>query len=845
MLHAALSSAWGRKRRLAGTAIAVVLGVAFLTATLVIGDTAKAGFSAAFSEANEGTDAVVRNRDGMNGSEAMAATSPMEASIVDVVKGADGVRAVAPVIEGSATIVGKDGKPLGGDGPPAIGSNWIEDPELTGYELAEGKAPAASGEVVIDKSSAEKGDLAVGDTTTVLTPTPVKVTVVGIATFGGKDSLGGVTLAAFTERDAQNLFAGGREQVTQVVVGAADGVSQADLVARLSGVLPDGIEAITGNELTAEQEADIEGDFLGFLTTGLLVFAGIALLVASFSIYNTFSILAAQRTRESAVLRMLGASRIQVLTAGVGEAGVVGVIGSIVGIGAGIGLAAALRALLDAVGFGLPMDRLEFGLTSVIVAMAVGTIVTLLGGFVPAWRSSRVAPIAALRDAAIESGRPSKWRIAIGGLAAVAGVGLVLSGTSGDGAMGLTLLGSLALVIGVILLGPVMAVPVGSILGAPLRVRGVSGDLAGRNAVRNPRRTSATAAALLVGVAVVVLFTVFAASITASLSDAVDDAFAGDLVVEPVTFSGPGLSTDLLDEVRQLPEVGEVAGMGWGQAKLDGDETEVGFADLGSMAAVANFDVLEGDMAKISADGFAISTETVEEKGWAMGDQVTVTFSDRATEQLTVEAIYDDDAMGGNLLLPTEIWSEHAAQTGYFVALLSAADGVGVEDTRAAVQTVAERHGYPTVRDRDEFIDAEAGEVNTLLGVIYGLLAIAIIIAVMGIGNTLSLSIHERTRELGLLRAVGQTRSQTRAMVRWESVIVAAFGTVGGVGVGLFLGWGLMRALTASEGFGKFVVPTGQLVVILALGAAVGIVAGLRPAWRASRLDVLDAVSAD
>jgi putative ABC transport system permease protein len=845
MFRTALTSAWARKRRLAGTAVAVILGVAFLTATLVIGDTVTTGFSTAFGEANEGTDAVVRSADRMNGSESMSSGSPMDASVVDLVKGADGVRAVAPVIEGAATIVGKDGRPLGADGPPAIGSNWIADPDLTGYELAEGRAPEASGEVVIDKASAENGDLAIGDTATVLTPAPVQAKIVGIATFGGKESLGGVTLAAFTQQQAQELFVGGKAQVTQVVAGAADGVTQEQLVATLSGLLPDSAEAITGTELTAEQEADIQSDFLGFLEKGLLAFAGIALLVAAFSIYNTFSILAAQRTRESAVLRMLGASRTQVLVASVGEAGMIGVLGSFLGIGAGIALAAGLKALMESSGFGMPMDGLVIAVGSVVVAVAVGTIVTLAGGLMPAWRSSRVAPIAALRDAEVESGRSSKWRIGLGVLVAGAGVALVLSGTSGEGSMGFASLGALAVVIGVILLGPVVAVPVGSALGAPLRLRGVSGDLARRNAVRNPRRTSATAAALLVGVAVVSLFTVFAASITASLGDAVDDAFAGDLVMEPAGFSGPGLGPDLLAEVRGLPEVGDAAGMGWGQARMDGDETEVGFGDLASIAAVADFDVKQGDISNVGPGGFAISSETGEKEGWALGDEVKVDFVDGATETLTVGAIYDDDAMGGNVLLPTEVWQSHVPQTGYFVFLLKAADGVSVGDAKAAVLDVADRHGHPTVRDRDEFVDAEAGEVNTLLGVIYGLLAIAIVIAVMGIGNTLSLSIHERTRELGLLRAVGQTRSQMRAMVRWESVIVATFGTVGGVGIGLFVGWGLVRALTASEGFGTYVVPVGQLVVILALGAAVGILAGLRPAWRAARLDVLDAVSAD
>lgn len=844
VLRTALKGAWARKRRLLGTAAAVVLGVAFLTATLVLGDSARAGFETSFTEANAGTDAVVRSATSVDGADGPI-TAPIDAAIVDTVAAVDGVATVAPSVAGFAQIVGADGDPLGGQGPPTLGANWVEDPALNGYDLAEGRVPEGPGEVVIDRASAEAGGLAVGDRTTVLAPTPEPVTVVGIATFGDRDSLGGVTLAAFTLDEAQRLLLGDQPKVTAVVVAGEEGVAQDELAGRIEAVLPGGVEAITGAELTAEQQATIESAFLGFFQTALTMFAAVALLVAAFSVVNTFAILVAQRTRESALLRAIGASRRQVLTAGLVEAAVVGLVGTVAGIAAGVAVAAGLQALMDAAGFGLPVDGLRLDANSVLVAGTVGMLVTMVGGVVPAVRASRVAPLAALRDVEVDDSGASRWRAVLGVVLGAAGVALVLSGTAAEGSVARAGLGALAVVTAVVVSGPVVARPVGSLLGAPLRFRGVAGDLARRNAVRNPRRTAASAAALLVGVGVVTLFTVFGASVSASIGEAVDRSFGGDLVIESTGWSSAGLGPDLLADVRGLPEVGAAAGLGFGAATMDGEDRQVGFADLPALADIADFDVVEGDMAAVGAGELAISADRAESDGWAVGDRVEVGFPDGTTEALTVAAVYDDRALGGDVLVPDEVWVPRAPQPAYALVLVGLADGVALADARDAVVGVTSRYGGPDVSDRDEFVASQAAEVDALLTVIYGLLAVAILIALMGIANTLSLSVHERTRELGLLRAVGQTRSQLRAMVRWESVVVATFGTVGGVAVGVFLGWGLVRTLAATEGLGTFVLPVGSLVTVVAAGAAVGVLAGLRPAWRAARLDVLAAVAAE
>ena len=843
MLRTTLTAAWSRKRRLVGTSLAVLLGVAFLTATLVLSDSARAGFRTAFAEANAGTDALVRSETRLTAADQDVPT-PVDAVLLETVARVDGVAAVAPSVQGVGQVLDADGEPVGGDGPPTIAGNWIDDPALNGWDLAAGRAPAASGEVVVDRGSAEAAGLTLGDSATVLVPAPVPVTVVGIVTIGGEDSLGGSTFVGFGTIEAQRLLLRSTDRLTGVVVAAADGITQDDLVSRLDGALPAGVTAISGADLTAEQQADIESDFLGVFSTALLAFAFVALLVAAFSIFNTFSILVAQRTRESALLRALGASRRQVLLSAVGEATIVGLIGSVLGLGAGLIVASGLVGLLDAAGLGLPVDGLALSGGTALTAVGVGLAVTLAGGLAPAWKASGVPPLAALRDAVVDAASASRWRAAAGLGAVALGAGLVVTGTSGEGGLGRAGLGALVLVVGVVLFGPVAVRPLAGALGTPLRLRGVSGDLARRNAVRNPRRTSGTAAALLVGVGVVSLFTVFAASVSASIDHLVRRSFGGDLVVEPAAWGGAGLSPEVVERIAGLPEVGAAAGLGEAAVTLDGTDQDVGFADPVALAAVADLDADVGDPGSISDSELATTTELAAERGWSVGTPVTVGFVDGSTEVLTLAATYGTEAVGGDVLLPAATALAHQAQGGYFVVLVDLADGVSLADGRAAVEGVTAGNGGPKVMDRDEFVASEASEVDTLLTVIYALLAVAILIALMGIANTLSLSVHERLRELGLLRAVGQTRAQLRAMVRWESVIVATFGALGGLAIGTFTGWGLVRALNAAEGFGTFAFPLGPMLTVLLVGAGVGVLAGLRPAWRASRLDVLAAVSA-
>ena len=764
MLRVSLKNLWAHKRRLFGTTFAVVLGVAFLVGTLVLGDTMRGGFDDLFTDVNRGTDAVVRSATEV-GSDEFEQRSEVDVSLVDTVSAVDGVRVAEPAVGSIAAIVGKDGDPTGGNGPPTIAASWTQDETLNPWTVASGRPPERDGEVVIDQRVAEDEDFAVGDTVTVLTPDPVEFELVGILTIEGESSIGGATFAAFTFDQAQQLFMPSADKASEINVSADEGVSQDEIVRSIDEVLPDGVEAITGNDLTDENNEDINQDFLGFFETFLLVFAGIALLVATFSIYNTFSIIIAQRTRESALLRAIGASRPQVLASIAFEALAIGVVASIVGLLAGIGLAAGLRALLDTLDFGVPTGALAIKTSTVIAAFMVGVLVTFLATVFPAIRTSRVPPIAALRDVAIEKTRVSVIRLVIGVVTLVAGIVLVISAAVGGADIAIAGLGAVLAIVGVVVLGPIAARPAASVLGTPIaKLRNMTGLLARENAMRNPRRTAATASALMVGVAVVTLFTVFAASVKASIDDTVSKQFGGDLVIASTAFSGAGLSPEMADEIGQLPEVSVATPQGLGAMRIDDEDVTVSNVEPGPFSQLLDLGETEGAVADLGPTELAVSEDEAEERNWSIDDSVTGIFAaDGASEQFTIGAIYTENQLAGNYIIPRETWNQHNTQSFDVVVMIELADGVSEADGKAAVQGVADQFFAPDVQTRQEYVDSVAAQIDIFLTIIYALLILAIIIALFGIANTLSLSVYERMRELGLA-ACGRADAQPDAV---------------------------------------------------------------------------------
>ena len=832
--------------------MAVFLGVAFLAGTLVLSDTLNASIDRFYLQAFGATDVTVRNATAVSDSPGTL-RGMIDRSLLGRVSRAPGVAAAEPVIQGSGQLLDKNGRTIQTLGP-RIAGNWITVPALNPYHVVEGRAPrAATGgypEVVIDRKVANEGHLRVGDTTGVLTPQRIEVKIVGIAKFGSQDAFGGGSFTAFTLASAQRYIAQSPNTISSISVKADPGVTQDELRSRIQAVLPHGVQAITGQALAQEDLSITNKAFLNLFRTFLLTFAAVALLVAVFSISNTFSIIVAQRARESALLRTVGASRSQVMISVIVEGLAIALVASVAGLAGGLVFAILLEGLFST-GFGVPVSGLVFTPVVGTISVVVGIVVTLLACLLPAARASRVPPLAALRDATVESTGTSRTRTIAGGLLVTVAVFIVFASalSGGNAGMALVGVGALGSLVGMITLGPAAAKPASAILGAPgARLRGVAGRLARQNAMRTPRRTAGAATALMVGVSVVTLFTVLAASLSAGLNNSVSKSFIGDLVISSGNNQSSGFSPRLTAAVAGLPQVARVTGIGVGTALINGSSSKINIVNPDQLGRLLRLTVTSGSLQGLRMDQLAVSKTPADSKHWKLGAPLSVTYADGTTHTFTIGALYSSDSTLSDYLMPAPAWTAHDAQARDSLVLikLKAPRGypVSLSAAEAAVTRATQAFGAPAVQTRQEYINAQTAGMNTLLYLTYGMLAFAIFIALLGIGNTLSLSMYERTRELGLLRAVGATRGQLRTMVRWESLIVALFGTLAGLVVGLFIGWGLATAISQG-GVSQFAVPIVQLIIIVVVGAIAGVLAAIRPASRAARLNVLDAIATE
>jgi putative ABC transport system permease protein len=492
---------------------------------------------------------------------------------------------------------------------------------------------------------------------------------------------------------------------------------------------------------------------------------------------------------------------------------------------------------------------LVISVLSMVLPLAVGIVVCLGSALLPAARAGRTAPLAALRETAVDASGASRTRAVTGmGLAALA-VATTLTGVLVSPSIWLAAFGAVLALAAFVVLGPVASTTAVRILGGPLhRLRGVTGGLARRNALRSPKRTAATASALMIGVAVVSLFTVFGASLKATMDQTVSRSFAGDVAVSTPSFGagGSGLSPRLAGAIQQVPEVDTAVGLGRGVAKVDGRGRALTVTDPVALERTFDLGKVDGSLRHLGTDGIAITRSEADKQHLATGEKARLTFTDGKQESFTVRAVYGRSELAGDYVITRAAWAPHRTQDADSLIAVSFKDGVSTDAGKAAVQKVADHYGNPEVQTRDDYAQSSAGGIDMMLTLVYALLALAVLIALLGIANTLTLAVHERTRELGLLRAVGQTRAQLRAMVRWESVLVAAFGTVGGLGLGAFLGWVLVKASDgASDSAFAFAIPPVQLVIVALVGLAAGALAGLRPARRAARLDVLRAIATE
>ena len=842
MLLLTLRGLAAHKRRMLATVLAVVLGVSFMAGSRVLTDTMSASLSGVLTDAESGTDVLVRSEpafDGWNG----AVRGPLPADLVDELAQADGVAAAAARIEGFAQVLGKDGKPVDdlASGAAPMGVAWTDDEALNPFRLVDGRGPAADHEIVIDRRTATAAELSVGDRTSIITrETPRPATVVGVATFGEAESRAGMTTVLLPPDVAQAEL-GEAGTVSAIALRAAEGVEQQALLDAVTPMLADGQEALTGTAYAAEAaekgNADVE-----FFSTFITVFAVVSLLVGAFIINNTFAILVAQRVRELALVRALGGSRKQVRRSVALEALVVGLLASALGVAGGVGVAAGLIALLDGLGVPLPEGPLALRPASLLLAFGIGVVITVVSALLPARRAAKVPPVAAMRDVAVERVGTSRKRVAVGFLLTAGGVAGVILGILAE-QVPPVLAGAFALLIGVATLGPVIASPAVRALGAWLpSARGIRGTLARQNAVRNPKRTASTAAALMVGVSLVTAITCFAASGKQSVAGSFEDEFRGDLAVDTGAWMFGGISADLAAKMETLPELSSVAARRFTEAQIDGELTELaGWSS--NVADVFALEVEQGSAGSLGSTGLAVASDIAEDRGWAVGDTVPMVLASGHTRDVTVKAIYEQSDWIGRAFVDRSVFEQALPQALDVAVYASVADGVDVATARTALEEAAAPWANATVRDRGELREASIAFFDIMLGIVFALLALAVLIALIGIANTLGLSVVERTRELGMLRAVGATRAQVRSAVRWEAGLIASFGSLVGLAVGLFLGWSLVFAVSQAVADATFVMPWGQLAIVVAAASVCGVLAALLPARRAARLDVLQAIA--
>jgi putative ABC transport system permease protein len=846
MWRATIKGLLSHKLRLVLTALAIVLGVSFVSGTYVLTDTINATFTQLFKDTTKGTDVVIQTRQTFNGGNMGDVRDPLPASLLQQVRAVDGVKTAEGGVSGFAQFLGKSGKAVTTGGAPTLGVSVSDSPDLSSaFSLRAGTVPHGPDQVAVDARTASKQGFKVGDVVKVLSQGPAKpYTVSGIVGFGSADNLAGATLAVFDLKTAQQVL-GSEGKFNEIDVVAQSGVTPDQLRDRIAAALPTRYESITGAD-QAQRTARSVQQGLGFFSTALLGFAAVALFVGAFLIFNTFSIIVAQRTRELALLRCLGASRRQVLGSVILESGLVGLVASVIGLGLGLVIAMGLRAVLGAVGIDLPTTGTRFEPRTVIVSLVVGVVVTLVSSFMPALRATRVPPVAAMRaEAATTPARSIRRRSIIGSLVTLIGVGLLGLGLFQDVGNRIANVGGGAAVIflGVGILSPLIARPLARLIGWPFaRAFRLPGNLARQNAMRNPRRTAATASALMIGLALVTFAGIFVSSAKASVDSVLDRTVTADYIITTQDFQG--FSPDIAKRVRALPEVQSITAMRSGGWRLNGKSLTLSAVDPTAYDGMVRTETTSGSLSDLQNGGLAVSEDVAKQQGWKVGTIVPMEFPSDGVQRIPLKAIYKDNQLNGGYLLSLADYQRGYSSQFDTMVIAKAGDGMSQATARGAIDKVAAAFPNVQVQDMAQYKQRTAKQLDQLLNLVRSLLAFAIVIALFGIVNTLALSVFERVRELGLLRAIGATRRQVRSMIRWEAVIIAVLGAILGMAVGVFFGWAMVRAL-ASQGFGEFSVPPGQLVAYVVLAGVAGVLAAILPARRAARVDVLRAITTE
>jgi putative ABC transport system permease protein len=845
----ALRGLLGRKLRTVLTAIAIVLGVATVSGTYVLTDSINNAFHSIFFETRAGSDAVISGKSAFDLSGDSGTTAPsFDESLLQRVRALPDVGEAQGQVNGEAHLIGKDGKAIVYGGAPNLGFSIAQgDSRFNPLQLVSGNWPKAN-EVVVDKSTASKEHLKIGNVIGVEAVGPVeRLRISGIVKFGSVSTIGGATLSGFDLPTAQKLF-GKPGKLDEIAVAANQGVPDPKLLAEIRPILPAGTQVRTA-QAQSHEDAKETDSFISFLQKFLLGFGGVALFVGSFVIANSLSITIAQRMREFATLRTIGASRTQILRSVILEALVMGVLASIVGLFAGLALAKGLFSLFDAVGFTLPNNGLTLEARTVIVALLVGIVVTLLASLRPALRATRVPPIAAVREGAtLPESRFARFRLPAAIVLTLIGFGGLLAGLFvpdlGTGQILLYMLGGALLVFfGIALLSVRLVGPFAWTLGWPATKLGAAaGALARDNARRNPQRTASTASALMIGLALVTLVSLLAAGIVSSFRGAVKDIWrnADYAITAQNNFTPIPIAAS--EAVKKTPGVTSVADVRAGEALAFGNKIAITAVNPPA-AHVFNLDWTDGSssvLANLGVDGAFVDKDYAKSHHLEPGSPVPLTFADGSTELFNVEGIFDPPTGGspfGSVTMSTTVFDQHTADPDNLYSFVVMKGGQTAANEAALDRTLKE---FPNAKaaTRQKFIDNQISGLSSVLNILYVLLALSVVVSLFGIVNTLVLTVFERTREIGMLRAIGMTRRQVRRMIRHESVITALIGAA----IGIALGIVLAALLIARVDFIVLSVPIGQLIIFAIAAIFVGIIAAIFPARRASRLNVLEAL---
>jgi putative ABC transport system permease protein len=845
MIRIAWRSLTAHKLRTILTTLAILLGVAMISGTYVLTDQIDRGFKEIFSDAYKGTDVTVQRKAEFSG-QLTGATVGLPQSMVDEVKSVDGVSAVFGYVAGMGAVA-VNGKVVETRGAPTLFFSYSPN-EIAPPQYIQGAPPAKSGEVAVIEKLATDQKLTVGSPLTVITENgPHEARVSGVFRFSAQSSLGGSLLIHTTLADAQDWF-GMAGRVSEIDVKAEPGVSADTLAKRVTAALPAYAEVKTGAQAAADQTKSVSDSIGAFLKPVLLSFGGIAVLVGAFIIFNAFSMTVAQRRRELAMLRALGATRRQVLFSLAGEALVMGVLASLVGLFVGLGVAAGVNQVFKAAGFDIPRGGLVLQPRTIFIALAVGVVVTLLSALVPALRATRVPPMAALQEGAqLPPSRFARFAPIMGGVVAALGALLIVAGMYGPGSTMIRLatvaFGAVLVFVAVAMLSRFVVRPLVGVLGWPLqKLAPVSGRLARDNSRRNPGRTALTAAALMIGLAVVVFVAVLAQGLKSSFIDSFDKTVRADYVISAKNFMT--IPSDTAERVAAVPSVETAVSLDAQQVQAKGGSLAVVWGvDPFAIERVWSFDWLEGSDAvlpKLGTSGAIVEEQTASSLGVTMGDTVPVTTVEGKKATLEVMGIYRDPMMLNGITVSTAGYDALFPKPQAFLVVAKATTGSDIGQTQAAVETALADTPTAQVQTTAEYKKTTVDLVNQILTLVYGLLALSVIISLFGIVNTLVLSVFERTREIGLSRAIGMSRRQVRATVRYESVITSIIGAALGIVVGILFAWVVVTKF-AGQGI-TFAVPGSQLVVFVILAVIVGVIAAILPARRAAKIDILEAI---